>query len=157
MQRVALPQAVDLAPVGVADAHEGVGVAVGRVLDDDKLVAADAGTAVGDRRRLSSRNLRAGSGFPATRVNHHEIVAEPVHFSKRQFGHSARNMAGMEAKSSRLEYAGLGGGVSIACPSTRARDSGNIDPGTGTTTERREPQCNLVLDSPCRARRIRNF
>ena len=75
------------------------GVDVGRVLDDDELVAADAGTAVGDRHRLGSRNGHAGGGFPATRVNHHEIVAEPVHFLKRQFGHSARNMAGTGAKS----------------------------------------------------------
>ena len=77
-QRVALPQAPGLAAVGIADAHEGVGPR-GIGLDDDQLVAADAGAPVGDRRRPRRRQVEP----PRPRVEHDEIVLQTMHLHER--------------------------------------------------------------------------
>ena len=74
-----------LAAVGVADAHEGVGVAVLRRLDHDQLVAPDAQMPVGDAPRL---RLAQRDGMVA-RVDHDEVVAEPVHLGEGEFLHVA--------------------------------------------------------------------
>ncbi len=68
---------VHLAPIGVPDAHEGVGL--GRGFDGDHLVAAGPRPAIGDRAdlRLAGRK-RHGAG-----LDHGEVVAQPVHLEKR--------------------------------------------------------------------------
>ena len=73
-----------LAAVGVADAHEGVGQAAHRVLDDDQLVAADAGPPVGERPHL--RDCRRER--PRPRVDDDEVVAEAVHLGEREPCHA---------------------------------------------------------------------
>ena len=73
---------LDLAAVGVVDAHEGVGAGFGR-LDGDELVEADAGRAVGKPRGSPP----ASGARSAPRVNDQKIVAEAVHLEERDHGH----------------------------------------------------------------------
>ena len=68
-----------LRAVGVADAHEGVGVAaVGRRLDGDELVAADAGAPVGEGGGTGRGEAERAGAF----VEHDEVVAAAVHLPK---------------------------------------------------------------------------
>ncbi len=73
-----------LCAVGIADAHECVGVAAERRrLDDDELVAANAGASVGDRGSAPGRQVERARAF----VEHDEVVAAAVHlFRKRAMG-----------------------------------------------------------------------
>ncbi len=71
-----------LGAVGVADAHEGVGVAVRRRLDDDELVAADAGAPVGDRGGAGRREAERAGAL----VEHDEVVAAAVHLEEARHG-----------------------------------------------------------------------
>jgi len=64
-----------LAAIGIVDAHEDVGLAVGRALEHDQLVAAHAQPAVGDGAPPLGRELEIGR----PRVEHDEVVAQPVH------------------------------------------------------------------------------
>ena len=73
-----------LAAVGIVDAHEDIGVALGRRLEHDQLVAAHAQPAVGDGTPARRRQLERS---PA-RVEHDEIVAQPVHLDERRPGHA---------------------------------------------------------------------
>ena len=68
----------DLAAVGVPDAHADVGD-VGR-LEQDQLVAADAGAPVGDGARLR----RVDRERALARVEDDEVVAEAVHLAKAE-------------------------------------------------------------------------
>ncbi len=71
---------VHLAAVGVPDAHDAIGCQLlGRRLDGDQLVAADAALAVGDGAHLRFRRRERRR----TRLDHDEVVAEPVHLEKR--------------------------------------------------------------------------
>ena len=68
-----------LGAVGVADTHEGIGVAVGRRrLDGDELVAAHAGAPVGDRGRAARRQAERAGAL----VEHDEVVAAAVHLEE---------------------------------------------------------------------------
>ena len=55
-----------------------IGEAGARRFDDDELVAADAGPPVGD----PLRQRRVEGERPGTRVDHDEVVAEPVHLAE---------------------------------------------------------------------------
>jgi hypothetical protein len=67
---------LDLAAVGVEDAHAKVGQV--RRLEQDELVASNAGTTVGERARTGGVDRdRLGP-----RVEDNEVVAEPVHLVK---------------------------------------------------------------------------
>ena len=66
----------DLAAIGVPDAHEYVGKI--RRLERDYLVAADAAVAVGDSGNLGGFERKRVSA----RIEHDEVVAEPVHLAK---------------------------------------------------------------------------
>ena len=84
-QRVPLPQAPDLAAVGVEDAHEHLRQRVARSFQQHQLVAADAGVAVGKR----ARRRGVDPHRIAALVEHDEIIAEPVHLAKRNALHAA--------------------------------------------------------------------
>src|SRR5665213_3138849 len=74
---------LDLAAIGVADAHEGGGGGAVRLFDDDELVGADAGVARRDRRsRFVVECQRLGP-----RIDHDEIVAEPMHLDEGNAAH----------------------------------------------------------------------
>ena len=70
-----------LGAVGVQDAHEDVG-ALARRLHDDQLVEADAGVAVAD----GAGGVRRHRDGPGARIQHDEVVAEPVHLSEGDHG-----------------------------------------------------------------------
>ena len=72
-----VPTGANLGPVGVQDPHEHVGVT--RRLQHDNLIATCAARAVGDR---TCRGRGQPNGLGA-RVDHDEVVAEAVHFHKR--------------------------------------------------------------------------
>ncbi len=65
-----------LAAVGVPDAHEHVSCLRG--LEHDELVAADAFLAVGD----GAHRVRAKHERARPRIDHDEVVAEPVHLAE---------------------------------------------------------------------------
>ena len=68
-----------LGAVGVADAHEGIGVGAWRWrLDGDELVAADAGAPVGDRRGAAGGQAERAGAL----VEHDEVVAAAVHLEE---------------------------------------------------------------------------
>ena len=85
----------DLMAVGIADAHEGIGLGIAGRFDNDKLVTADAGVAVGDPFGLGLIEAY-GLGAP---VQHDKIIAESVHFYKRQTVHNRPYMACWRGKS----------------------------------------------------------
>ncbi len=74
-----------LAAVGVADAHEGGGPRVLRLLDEDELIAADAAMAVGN----GARGGRVDRDGVRARVEHDEVVAEPMHLDESRAVHGA--------------------------------------------------------------------
>ncbi len=75
----------DLAAIGVADAHEDVGARRFRLLQDEQLVAADPGVPVGNGAyRLAVERQRLSA-----RIEHDEIIAEPVHLEKTGAAHAA--------------------------------------------------------------------
>ena len=80
---------LDLAAVGVVDAHEGFGRGLA-ALDSDELVEADAGLPVG--KSADHRGGGAHGGPP--RVNDQKIVAEAVHLAERDHGHQGRSRCG---------------------------------------------------------------
>ena len=73
--------ALHLAAIGVEDAHGGIGAVAG-AFDHDDLIAADAEPPVGDGAR--GRGVQRKPLF--ARVEHDEIVAQPVHFQERGHG-----------------------------------------------------------------------
>ena len=79
----AVAASLGLAAVRVMDAHEHLRPRVARRLEQQHLVAADAGAPVGDgaRRRRVDRNRVAAL------VEHDEIVADPVHLAKGDARH----------------------------------------------------------------------
>ena len=78
-----------LAAVGIVDAHEDVGLAIGRRLEHDQLVAADAQPAVGDGAAALDRQVERRRAA----VEHDEIVAQPVHLEERRCTLMRRYMA----------------------------------------------------------------
>jgi len=66
--------------VGVEDAHEHVGARALRRLDHQQLVEADAAVTVGDAAGLVGMDRDR----PLARVQHDEVVAQPVHLPERQ-------------------------------------------------------------------------
>jgi len=72
-----------LAAVGVADAHCHLGRRMTRRFEQDHLVAADAGSPIGQRARSRpiQRNRRTAA------IEHNEVVAEAVHFEERDLAH----------------------------------------------------------------------
>ena len=64
-----------LAPIGIENAHEHVGLAVGRLFQHDQLVAAHAQTPVGDDATTSQREIERDG----TRIEHDEVIAQPMH------------------------------------------------------------------------------
>ena len=72
-----VPAGSDLRAIGVQNAHEHVGGA--RWLQQDDLIAARSGGSVGDRTcHCCGQPNRLGAS-----VNHDEVVAEAIHFHKR--------------------------------------------------------------------------
>ncbi len=70
-------------PVRIADAHERIGVGMGRRgVDHDQLVAADAGSSVGDRGGAGWREVKRMGAH----VEHDEVVAAAVHFDEARHG-----------------------------------------------------------------------
>ncbi len=94
----------DLAAVGVADAHEGQGTAGPRRLQENELVTTDPGSAIGD----GAHQGRGQGDRVGTPVDHHEIVAEPVHLDERK-SHAAfiaRTRAQVQSRFSRKPRSG---------------------------------------------------
>src|SRR3546814_18600200 len=79
----AVAAGADLAAVVVADAQEDIGAAVGRPLENQQLVAADTLAAVGDGTGLRVRQWKR----LLARVDHDEVVAEPVHLDAGATAH----------------------------------------------------------------------
>jgi hypothetical protein len=76
-----------LAAIGVENAHEGLRRSMARRLDQDQLVAADAGAPVGERARDGGVD---GEFVPAP-VEHDKIVAEPMHLAERDMRRGLRH------------------------------------------------------------------
>src|SRR5580693_8680163 len=77
------------AAICIADAHQDLGRRMARRLEQDDLIASDAGPPI--------RQPECGSGVErdraAAKIKHDKIVAEPVHFEKRDLAHRAAYMA----------------------------------------------------------------
>jgi hypothetical protein len=69
---------LDFAAVGIEDAVAEIGVAAGGRFHQQYLVAADTEMAVGDEAQLCRRQFY----FLGKGIEHHEIVAQAVHFSE---------------------------------------------------------------------------
>ena len=91
-----------LGAVGVADAHEGIGGrVVRRRLDDDELVAADAGAAVGDGGGTAGGEAERAGAL----VEHDEVVSAAVHLDEPRHGEGIGG-AGAGVDEVRLSFVG---------------------------------------------------
>lgn len=77
------------AAIGIVDAHEEAGGGIARRLQPDQLIAADAGAPIRQRADL----VGAESDPTATAIEHDKIIAEPMHFEKRDLAHAPAYMA----------------------------------------------------------------
>jgi hypothetical protein len=78
-----------LAAICVADAHQDLGGGMARRLEQDHLITSDAGAPI----RQPARGSGAERDRAAAKIEHDKIIAEPVHFEKRDFPHRAAYMA----------------------------------------------------------------
>ena len=77
---------LDLAPVIVANAHEGIGKIIAGGFDHDQLITTDSGFAVGDAGR--SCVIKIKHGGIASSVKDNEIITQTMHFDKRNTVHN---------------------------------------------------------------------
>src|SRR5207248_7596895 len=91
----AVAAGLGLAAIGIEDAHSHSRRGVARRLDQDQLVAANAGTPVGD----GARRLGIDRDGVMALVQHDEVVAEPMHLAEADLRHAAAYMAGRAAMS----------------------------------------------------------
>ena len=73
------------AAICIADAHQDLGRGMARRLQQDDLIASDAGPPI----RQPAYGCGAERDRTATKVEHDKIVAEPMHFVKRDLAHDA--------------------------------------------------------------------
>src|SRR5207302_1230337 len=91
-----------LAAVGVEDAHQQPRRPIARWVDQDHLVAADAGAAIGQ----SARRRGVNRDRMPTPVEHDKVVAETVHLAEPDLRHGARLYGGREGDVQRRRLAG---------------------------------------------------
>jgi hypothetical protein len=78
-----------LTAVGIADVHQDLGRRMTRGLQQDQLVAADTGAPV----CYDTHPSRTDWYGSAAKIEHDKVIAEPMHFKKRQPTHGAAYMA----------------------------------------------------------------
>jgi len=89
---------LDLATVGVEDAVAEIRIGPGRAFHQQDLVATDAEMAIGDELELGRAQIHA----LRNRVEHHEIVAEAVHFGELKLHNNKPPQSRKDAKKSTL-------------------------------------------------------
>ena len=101
-----------LAAIGIADAHQNLGRGVARRLEQNDLIASDAGPPI----REPACGCGAERDRAAAKIEHDKIVAEPVHFEKRDLAHRAAYMAAGSALSNAAETGRWTGRAVVSSP-----------------------------------------
>src|SRR5437762_10921883 len=101
-----------LAAVRVVDAHQNLGRGVARRLEQNDLIAADAGPPI----RQPACGCGAERDRAAAKIEHDKIVAEPVHFETRDLAHRAAYMAAGSALSNAAETGRWTGRAVVSSP-----------------------------------------
>jgi len=123
-----IPACLGLATIGIANPHHNTSLRMTRRLEQDQLVAADAGTPIGERRHI----LCPQRDGVASTIENDEIVPEPVHLEKRDPAHRAAYMAAGPALSNTeaatpdrgaglSRYVAPGGGAGKTSPALACR------------------------------------